>query len=440
MDLLAEPGPLKPIARSLAEARIAARLLGIASVRTPQRVAHRAGHVAHAAADLHGVGRHDAPCMRRKVREHHPRGMAPRGERERPQVDPRASAHRLIDREAALAAQVAHRVARILRTLRQAPVADIDSVFARLGNVGRPLGRAALRSLGHARRAAHRTLAEGVLARAVEAPQVREPGASVAPREAARRLGIAHGPADTGVVVGHQLGAPHVALARQQHVRPRIFEHRHQERQHVPLRVEVLAGLPQTRTLPAPAVPALIEIASVALPQGDVSAAQPGRRRPGRREPRDERAVRTGGAVGERTHLAPRGRTAAGDGNQLLDAAAVGVELDARTPELRRQQLPHRIVNGLHALLAERVVRKTDRGMDAHAASRGLHAVDAHPASRDFARRDAGEHAGDLLAAGFGNLRCTVGADVRNARQQRTQQTEKTIFHDDERAATFPRR
>lgn len=78
IDRGVEPGPLQPVARPLAEAGIAARLLGIERIRLPERVADRAGHVAVAAADLHGIGRNGAAGHARTVGERDDRLLAGR--------------------------------------------------------------------------------------------------------------------------------------------------------------------------------------------------------------------------------------------------------------------------------------------------------------------------------------------------------------------------
>ena len=113
VDRLGKTRPLEPVARALAETGIAAGLLDILRVGQPQRVAGRAGDVAETAADLHGIGRNDAVRRARTVRKGHDL-LTPRGESEAPQVDPRSAAHRLIDGIFGLAAEVMHRIMRIV--------------------------------------------------------------------------------------------------------------------------------------------------------------------------------------------------------------------------------------------------------------------------------------------------------------------------------------
>ena len=218
----------------------------------------------------------------------------------------------------------------------------------------------------------------------------------------ASRLGIL----PRGIVVGQHLQFLHVALARQHHAGPGVFEHRDQIRQDITLRIEVLAGLPQHRTLPLPAVLILVEIVSVALPQGDMTARKPFRRGRGGREPRDQRPC---GAVGER-HDLPFGDlflqlrgVAVGQRDQFADLAPVGVELDAGLAELLRQQGAHRVAQGLHVILAERIIGQPDRGVNLHPAARSLYGLDPHGgrlgflvAARNLAGDDARQRPGDL--------------------------------------------
>ena len=398
VDLFRKSRPLEPVARTLAETRVTAGLRGILHVGQTQRVAGRAGHVAVAAADLHRVGRNDAPVLPRTVREGHDLLLSG-GERKAPEVNPRPAAHRLIDSQRGLAAEVADRIMRVVGAFGRRFVAHVDGVFAPLGDVGAPHGTAR-GPAGHGARTARRAVAEGIFARKVNLPEVREARAAALPRPLLRILpGI--------VVIGQHFVLLHVAFARQQHARPGVFEHRNQVGQNVALRIEVLAGLPERRTLPFPAVLRLVEIAPVALPQGDMAARKSPRGGLGSRKARHER---TPGAVGEKddplfvdefAHL--RG-VAAGQRDQFGGLAVVGIEFDGGLAELMRQQGAHRVAHGPQVVLAEGIVGQPRRGIDPHPAARGLDGLDAHGdrfrllvTARHLARNDAREGPADLL-------------------------------------------
>ena len=285
-------------------------------------------------------------------------------------------------------------------------IAHVDRIFALFGNVGPPDGTVR-RIVRHGPRATCRTFAERIFTRMIDLPQVCEARAASLP---APRLNIL----PCGVVVGQHLEFLHVAFARQHHAGPGVFEHRDQIRQHVALRIEVLAGLPQHRALPFPTVFGLVEIASVALPKGDMTPRKSFRRSRGGRERRDQRPF---GTVGERHDLPfcnlllqQRG-VAAGQRHQFADLAPVGIDFDAGLAELPRQQRAHRIAQGAHIVLAERIVGQSDRGVDLHPAARGFHGLDPHGgrfgfliAARDLAGNDTRQHPGDFGTGGRSDL------------------------------------
>ena len=350
IDRLVEAGPLQPVARPLAEAGHAARLGAVETTRTGQRIGRRAGDVAVAAADFHGIGRDDASGAPRTVRKHDGL-LLTRIEKEAPEVDPRPAPHRLVDGKAALAAQVADRIEGVVDAPRRRVVAHVEGILPAFGDVDPPHGAA----LGPGRDAPHvarRALQEGVLARQVDLLAVCKAHIASRPSGVAVLLAVALG----GVVVGQHLVALPVPLAGQQDARPRIFEHGDQEGQHVALRIEVLARLPEAGPLPAPAPLALVEVAAVALPEGDVTSGEP-RRGGSAVERRDERPRRR---VDEGDHTvapAPGLHGAAGQRDELLDEPPVGIEFDARLAEGCGEQRAHRVVDGLHVLLAEGIVR-----------------------------------------------------------------------------------
>ena len=425
IDLLAEARPLKPVARPFDKTRIAARLFGIDRPRRAERIAHRAGDIAEAAADLHRIGRYDPSGPRRTVGEPH-EGAALRRKTESAQIDPCAAAHRLIHRETALAAGVPHRVARIVRTPGLGPIGDIDRIIARLGHLGRPHGFARRTALRDGPHTAHRAALERILSGAVKGLPVGESRAARRPRLVAGAL-LVLGARPIAVVVDDPLVFLHVPLARQQHVRPCVFEHRDQVLQHVALRVEVFARPPERRALPAPAVLRLVEVTAVALPQGDMTVLQPRIGPHGRIEPLDQRPRR---AIDEAHDAAPCGSAPFRQRDQLLDGPALGEEFDPRLAVLRRQAAPHRVVHRTQILLAERVIRKTDGGMDAHPGARRLDPAHAHPSAGDLAVRDPRQRAGDLPPGG-GRHPLVRGGEVRSGdRRECDEEAEKnSIFH-----------
>ena len=76
------------------------------------------------------------------------------------------------------------------------------------------------------------------------------------------------------VVIDNDFIGIGIALARQHHVGPGIFEHRNQERQHVALCVQIFYGLKNAGSLPLPPVELGLVIPSVALPHGYMATLQ----------------------------------------------------------------------------------------------------------------------------------------------------------------------
>ena len=292
-----------------------------------------------------------------------------------------------------------HRINRIVSAFGRRFIAYIYGISARLGNVGRPYGATLRPGIGHRPHPARRTVAEGILAAAVDLARVGEPRTSRTPRLPAVALGIL----SAAIVVGQNLVQLHVPLAGQQHASPRIFEHRHQIGQHVALRIEVFAGHPQPRPLPPPAVLRLIEITAMALPQSDMPARQSFDRRRRRVETHDQRPL---GAVGERDDLPSAHqplqllRIAAGHRHELPDFVPVGIELDTGLAERHRQQSPHTVAHRPDILLAERIVGQPYRGIDPHLAPRSTHALHLHITARHFAGHDAGQRPSDFPPGG----------------------------------------
>ena len=315
----------------------------------------------------------------------------------------------MIDGKFGFAAEVADRIAGIVGTFRSRLVTHINRIFAPFGNVGKPSGAARV-TLGNGARTTRRTLAERIFARMVDLPEVGETRTARLP---APLFGILF----RIIVVGQHFVFLHVAFARQHHIGPGVFEHRDQVRQHVALRIEVLAGLPEHRTLPLPAVFGLIEIASVALPQSDMAPRKALLRGCSGGKARNQRPH---GAVGKEDYLLLvdeftqlRG-IATGQRDEFGGLAVVGVKFDVGLAEITRQQGPHRVAHSPQVILAERIVGQSHRGINPHPATRGFDGLYLHIAARDFAGNDARKGPPDLgtrRGADFGGRNSTYSKE-----------------------------
>ena len=76
------------------------------------------------------------------------------------------------------------------------------------------------------------------------------------------------------VIVGNKFVPIDVAFAGRENVGSGILEHRGEERHDETLGVEVFHGFEDACALPFPAVERLLEVVSVALPQGDMPVKQ----------------------------------------------------------------------------------------------------------------------------------------------------------------------
>jgi hypothetical protein len=248
-------------------------LLGSGGVIPYVGASRAAGDVAHSAADLHGVGRHDGACGAvGEVGERHHRLLVAVSalERERAQVDPCASAHLLVDLELLGAARIVYRIAGVGRGVGQCLVADVDGIFAVLGYVGIPCGHRRSASL-LGRRLAVGAVLERIL-RVAEVGEVVDESLEFAcgPFVDAVELLIERLREDlalvVGVVVDNHLVAVGVAFAWQHHVCAGVLEHRHDIGEHVRHREDILDGLEQHGALPLPR--AVVVIAAMRMPEG----------------------------------------------------------------------------------------------------------------------------------------------------------------------------
>ena len=158
-------------------------------------------------------------------------------------------------------------------TVLQGPVGDIDG-----GAPGRfvlrppPGSRCRMLVLRHLRLPC-RPHREGIVIAGIDGLGIRETGPCVAPVALFMVFSPGTGRLASGehrVVVADDLLALGVALARRQHIGAGILQHRDEEGQDVALRVHVLHRAVDRGALPFPAVGLLLEIPTVALPQGDM--------------------------------------------------------------------------------------------------------------------------------------------------------------------------
>ena len=236
--------------------------------------------LAHAAAELHGVGAHQAGG-RTLVRQAHEAFVALR-EGESPEIDPGAPGHPLVHVEFAHASQVMDRVHGVGGAVGEGTVGNVDGVLAPFRN-HRPPGGGRLRvrllagdGLAHQGRAG----LERVLVDAVDGLRVGETGPGVAPGAGLLEMpGAAHLAGALAVegriVVADDLPALDVPFARRHHAGARILQHRDEEGEDITLGIQVLHGAEGGGPLPFPALGLGFIIAAVALPEGDMPAGKP---------------------------------------------------------------------------------------------------------------------------------------------------------------------
>ncbi len=280
-----------------------------------------------------------------------------------------------------------HRIAGFGGALRKGTVADVDRVVARVGDVGGPDRLAGPLLVGRRLGNAASAFAERVLPRPVAGADHAESRPAVSPGGLSGQLGVASGGVDA-LPVDDDFRSLDVPLPGQQHVRPGPFEHRHEIGKHETLREEIFPSHPLRHPLPAPAVLLLFEVAAVALPEGDVALLETAGRFDGRREPADQRP---GAPVGEGADLPPVERASAGERDELLDGSFVRADLQPVLGERLGQQRPHRVVDRLHALLAERVVGESGRHVQPQAPPLDLAALHLGRSAAHLAFDDPGQ-------------------------------------------------
>ena len=120
---------------------------------------------------------------------------------------------------------------------------------------------------------------EGIVSEGVHLLGIGESGAGIGP---SARLAVATpaangfpaGTAEGLVIVAHHLAGLDVPLPRAQDHGAGVLQHGHEERDHVTLREDVLQRAVVGRALPLPAVVFCLIVVAVALPEGDMAAAQ----------------------------------------------------------------------------------------------------------------------------------------------------------------------
>ena len=184
-------------------------------------------------------------------------------ESESTEIYPCAATHLLIDRESGLLTFVHNGILRLGGAVRQGLVAHIHGIVARRERWGVGDGATSLLIALHLGGIA--TIGEWVVA-------LKQMGGRCSPTSA-----LADSPltTDSGFrVVHHLFHHLSVTLARLYYDGTCVLEHRHEERHGVGGGVEVLNGAPHFGTLPTPRLGRLVEILSVATPEGNMLAVQ----------------------------------------------------------------------------------------------------------------------------------------------------------------------
>ena len=171
------------------------------------------------------------------------------------EVNPSAATHLLVHAKMALSALMIHRVMCRGSTSWHGFIRYVNGIFACLWHVWHPFGKALLPFL-YRLNGAERSIAERILKVGVHLMSI---GKAFALPLLPCLLAVAfliYGVCrqGTGIVIYHHFVRVPISFARHQHVCACIFEHGHEERQHVTLRIEVFYGLQQACALPLPAV------------------------------------------------------------------------------------------------------------------------------------------------------------------------------------------
>ena len=234
-------------------------------------------HLAHAAAKAHGVCTDHTAGAAVAAQAHIAFGAFVEGEGA--QVHPCAATHLLVHVQEGGAAQVMDRIACVVGAVEQGGVAYVDGVLAFFRNVRAPEGLGLVLSRTGGGNHAGRAHLEGIVGAGVALFGIGKTGADGLPFTLFFILALqTHFGVPAGrkarVVVADHFPALGIALARGEHHRAGVLQHGNQEGEYVALRIKVFHGGVGGAPLPFPALCAFFPIASMALPEGDVAAAQ----------------------------------------------------------------------------------------------------------------------------------------------------------------------
>ncbi len=265
----------------IGDGRVYAAVLEV--VKRPLRIGRQAGktaspfHLAHAAAEAHGIGRHHTRRGGYIGELHVPfRSLV---KEEGAQINPHAAAHLLVYVPKRLPAQVMDGITGVGGTLGQGFITHIDGIIPLFRDGGPPNDARRFFPRGGCPDLPGRSASEGHLIAFIDGADIGKTLAGVfpfpfllvsAPAADGRAAALGEG----GVVVTDYLAGLDVPLPRSKHHGTGILQHGNEERKHIALGVEVFQGTVSWRTLPVPLAALLVKIAAMALPEGDVAAAQ----------------------------------------------------------------------------------------------------------------------------------------------------------------------
>ena len=169
------------------------------------------------------------------------------------EINPCSSAHLLVNGELGACSSVIYGIACVRRAVCESPVRDVNGIPALFGDVGNPFG-AAFSSFPDTFRHSAGPFLKRIFKIDIVRAQVSESGTfSRAPAVRCRVFDVVR-VVPASVVIDDNFCCLYVTLARDQHIRTGIFEHRNQIRQHKTLRIQIFYGLEGPCTLPFPAV------------------------------------------------------------------------------------------------------------------------------------------------------------------------------------------
>ncbi len=192
------------------------------------------------------------------------------------QVNPGPAAFLLVDDEGLLSAQVMDGIVGRRCAVRRGFIGNIDGIFAAFGNDGGPSGRGGCFAFALAGCLAGRSHRKGVFVQDIERLHIGKALSGILPTTG---LGIGTAAAQQAfprlvksrVVIGYTFVHLRIPLAGRHDIGAGIFQHGHQEGNHVALGVQIFYR-PQNRgALPLPTGSFLLVIPAMALPESNVS-------------------------------------------------------------------------------------------------------------------------------------------------------------------------